>query len=158
MLQQEAASVYTAAPGTKSVGAISIFSPVRLHHRFPATKSPPPVSIRGPTSSPTFSPRAPAGAVCFSTATKALVRACFQQRRKQIGSLLRERLPDGGASWLELLRAAGLSSPKPARGYSGRVVAAAPAASCNCGLKARRRSLLLFYPCAFSPPLSFSLL
>jgi len=47
----------------------------------------------------------------FSTATKALVRACFQQRRKQIGSLLRERLPDGGASWLELLRAPA-SQPK----------------------------------------------
>ena len=46
----------------------------------------------------------------FPAGTKALIRACFQQRRKQIGALLRGRLPDGGASWLELLRAGGLSA------------------------------------------------
>ncbi len=45
----------------------------------------------------------------FPDAAKALIRAVFQQRRKQIGNLLRERLPDGGAAWLEELAAAGLS-------------------------------------------------
>jgi 16S rRNA (adenine1518-N6/adenine1519-N6)-dimethyltransferase len=43
----------------------------------------------------------------FPAAVKALVRACFQQRRKQIGALLRARVP--GEAWRELLHAAGLS-------------------------------------------------
>ncbi|MDI1321078.1 MAG: ribosomal RNA small subunit methyltransferase A, partial [bacterium] len=43
-------------------------------------------------------------------ATKAVIRACFQQRRKQIGGLLRGKLPDGGAAWLAQLTAAGLSA------------------------------------------------
>src|SRR5690606_39714737 len=34
---------------------------------------------------------------------------CFQQRRKQIGTLLRGQLPDGGRAWIDSLVAAGLS-------------------------------------------------
>jgi 16S rRNA (adenine1518-N6/adenine1519-N6)-dimethyltransferase len=41
---------------------------------------------------------------------KTLVRACFQQRRKQIGGLLRDLLPDAGAAWLAQLAAAGVSA------------------------------------------------
>jgi 16S rRNA (adenine1518-N6/adenine1519-N6)-dimethyltransferase len=44
-----------------------------------------------------------------SPAAKALIRACFQQRRKQIGGLLRTHLPDHGAPWLDRLARLGLS-------------------------------------------------
>jgi 16S rRNA (adenine1518-N6/adenine1519-N6)-dimethyltransferase len=45
----------------------------------------------------------------FSAENKALIRSCFQQRRKQIGGLLRGRLSDHGTSWLAHLVSAGLS-------------------------------------------------
>jgi 16S rRNA (adenine1518-N6/adenine1519-N6)-dimethyltransferase len=110
MLQQEAAQRYTAQPGTKSVGAISIFLQsaysVAPGHKVPAACFHPRPDIESYLLNLV---RRPAPFV-FSNATKALVRACFQQRRKQIGSLLRERLPDGGAAWLEHLRTAGLSA------------------------------------------------
>ena len=110
MLQQEAAQRYAAQPGTKLFGAISIFLQA-AYDLAPGHK----------VASACFFPRPdiesyllhlvrkPAPFV-FPAATKALIRACFQQRRKQIGALLRGRLPDEGASWLELLRAAGLSA------------------------------------------------
>ena len=110
MLQQEAAQRYTAKPGTKSVGAISIFlqSAYRVApgHKVPAACFHPRPDIESYLLNLV---RRPAPFI-FSTAAKALIRACFQQRRKQIGSLLRDRLPDGGAAWLEHLRAAGLSA------------------------------------------------
>ncbi len=109
MLQQEAAQRYTASPGTKSVGAISIFLQsaytVAPGHKVPAACFHPRPDIESYLLNLV---RRPAPFV-FSRAAKALIRACFQQRRKQIGSLLRDRLPDGGAAWLEHLRAAGLS-------------------------------------------------
>ncbi len=45
----------------------------------------------------------------FPDATKSVIRGIFQQRRKQIAHLLRDRLPDGGAAWLQELAAGGLS-------------------------------------------------
>jgi 16S rRNA (adenine1518-N6/adenine1519-N6)-dimethyltransferase len=45
----------------------------------------------------------------FPPAAKGLIRACFQQRRKQIGALLRSRLPAGVVGWRELLHEHGLS-------------------------------------------------
>ncbi|HET7535650.1 MAG TPA: ribosomal RNA small subunit methyltransferase A, partial [Candidatus Didemnitutus sp.] len=44
----------------------------------------------------------------FAPEVKQLIRACFQQRRKPIGALLRGKLPDGGAAWLATLGPAGL--------------------------------------------------
>jgi len=45
----------------------------------------------------------------FDPAVKALIRACFQQRRKQIGALVRGRLSAGAlAEWLAALAGAGL--------------------------------------------------
>jgi 16S rRNA (adenine1518-N6/adenine1519-N6)-dimethyltransferase len=46
----------------------------------------------------------------FAPPVRALVRACFQQRRKQIAALLRSRgaHPDAAAAWLARLAAAGL--------------------------------------------------
>jgi 16S rRNA (adenine1518-N6/adenine1519-N6)-dimethyltransferase len=46
----------------------------------------------------------------FSRSAKALIRSFFQQRRKQMGALMRGRLPDDGRRWLEQLSAAGLSN------------------------------------------------
>ena len=45
----------------------------------------------------------------FPSLAKTLIRACFQQRRKQIGALLRARMPDGVTGWRELLQAHCLS-------------------------------------------------
>jgi 16S rRNA (adenine1518-N6/adenine1519-N6)-dimethyltransferase len=47
--------------------------------------------------------------VLFPRRAKLVVRACFQQRRKQIGTLLRGQLPDQGRAWIDSLVAAGLS-------------------------------------------------
>lgn len=109
MLQQEAAQRYVAGPGTKLFGAISIFlqSAYALEpgHRVPAA---------------CFHPRPEVESVLlnlvrlderfvFPPPTKALIRACFQQRRKQLGSILRGRLEAAAAArWFGRLAAAGL--------------------------------------------------
>jgi 16S rRNA (adenine1518-N6/adenine1519-N6)-dimethyltransferase len=51
-----------------------------------------------------------AAPVVFPPETKALIRACFQQRRKQIGALLRARAAPGAAAWLHHLESLGLSA------------------------------------------------
>jgi 16S rRNA (adenine1518-N6/adenine1519-N6)-dimethyltransferase len=109
MLQQEAAQRYVARPGTKAFGAISVFLQsayaVAPGHRVDAGCFYPRPDIESYLLSLV---RRPAPFV-FSAPAKMLIRACFQQRRKQIGGLLRHRLPDGGAAWLARLAAAGLS-------------------------------------------------
>ncbi len=109
MLQQEAAQRYAAQPGTKSFGAISVFLQAAYevapgHKVAPACFHPRPDVdsylinlVRRPQP------------FVFSTPVKALVRACFQQRRKQIGAILRGRVPEHAPVWRELLRVEGLS-------------------------------------------------
>ena len=109
MLQQEAAQRYAARPGGKEFGAISVFLQ-SAYDLAPGHK----------VDSACFYPRPdiesyllhlvrkPAPHV-FSPAAKAVIRGCFQQRRKQIGGLLRHLLPDGGAAWLAQLAAAGIT-------------------------------------------------
>jgi len=109
MLQQEAAQRYAASSGGKQFGAISVFLQsaydVAPGHKVdsgcfypkPDIESYLLVLIRKP------SPHV------FPPAVKTLIRACFQQRRKQIGGLLRGLLPDEGAAWIAQLNAAGLS-------------------------------------------------
>jgi len=109
MLQQEAAQRYAAQPGTKSFGAISIFLQ-SAYQVAPGHK----------VASGCFYPRPDVESYLlnlvrrpvpfvFSAETKKLIRACFQQRRKQIRALLRDKLPDEKAlPWLERLTAAGL--------------------------------------------------
>jgi 16S rRNA (adenine1518-N6/adenine1519-N6)-dimethyltransferase len=109
MLQQEAARRYTAQPGSKAFGSISIFLQAAYD-----------VAPGHPVSAACFHPepdiescllnlaRKPAPVV-FPPPVKALIRACFQRRRKQIGSLIRGRLGSAEGPWLEHLRAAGLS-------------------------------------------------
>jgi 16S rRNA (adenine1518-N6/adenine1519-N6)-dimethyltransferase len=108
MLQLEAAQRYAAVPGTKQFSAISI-----------ALQSAYEIAPGHTVAAACFHPRPdvdshllhlvrrPAPFV-FAPETKALMRACFQQRRKQLGALLRDRLPDGGAAWFAALAPAGL--------------------------------------------------
>ncbi len=108
MLQQEAAQRYVAPPGTKNFGAISIFIQsayaVAPGHKVDSSCFYPQPDIE---SYLLHLARLPDPYV-FTAAVKAVIRACFQQRRKQIGGLLRHKLPDGGAAWLAELSAAGL--------------------------------------------------
>ena len=109
MLQSEAARRYAAPPGGKAFGSISIF----LQAAYEAAPG-------HPVSSTCFYPEPEVESflinlvrkpdpIVFRPAAKALIRSFFQRRRKQIGSLVRGRLGDGEARWLEHLRAAGLS-------------------------------------------------
>ncbi len=108
MLQQEAAQRYVAEPGSKQFGAISIFVQSAFvadrGHKVGAGCFYPAPDIE----SYLLNLARRSAPFLFSTATKLLIRACFQQRRKQIASLLRHKLPDGGAAWLERLPAVGL--------------------------------------------------
>lgn len=109
MLQQEAAQRYAAQPGTKSFGAISVFLQsayaIVPGHKVAAACFFPRPDVESHLLNLA---RLPAPHV-FSAAEKVLVRACFQQRRKQIGALLRARLPAGATGGRELLQAHGLS-------------------------------------------------
>lgn len=109
MLQREAAQRYVAAPGSKQFGAISIFVqsaflPERGHkvaascfHPAPDVESYLLNLVRRPQP------------FLFPAETKAVIRTIFQQRRKQLGSVVRERLPaDRAAAWLQAVAAAGL--------------------------------------------------
>jgi 16S rRNA (adenine1518-N6/adenine1519-N6)-dimethyltransferase len=110
MLQQEAARRYTARPGTKLFGAISIFLQAAYEpapgHKVAAACFFPRPEIE---SFLLHLVRKPAPFV-FPAPVRKVIRACFQQRRKQLGALLRGQLPDGGAGWLAQLGAAGFSA------------------------------------------------
>ncbi len=108
MLQYEAAQRYMAKPGTKLFGSISIF----LQSAFD-------IAPGHKVSGHCFHPRPDVDSYLFNLVrkpqplffprrTKLAIRACFQQRRKQIGSLLRGLLPDGGRAWIDSLVAGGL--------------------------------------------------
>jgi 16S rRNA (adenine1518-N6/adenine1519-N6)-dimethyltransferase len=108
MLQQEAAQRYAAQPGSKSFGAISVFLQaaydVAPGHKVAASCFFPKPDVESHLLNLVRKP-AP---FLFPAPAKALIRACFQQRRKQIGALLRGRLPNA-SGWRELLRSHGLS-------------------------------------------------
>jgi 16S rRNA (adenine1518-N6/adenine1519-N6)-dimethyltransferase len=108
MLQQEAAQRYTARPGTKSFSAISIFLQAAYQlapgHKVAAGCFHPKPDVESCLLNLV---RRPVPFI-FAPEAKALIRACFQQRRKQIGSLLRGKIPaEHIAAWLDRLRAAG---------------------------------------------------
>ena len=111
MLQLEAAQRYAAQPGSKSFGAISIFLQAAYEiapgHKVAAACFFPRPDVESHLLNLV---RRPVPFV-FPTDVKALIRACFQQRRKQIGALLRDRLPPAvsPAAVKELLRGHGLS-------------------------------------------------
>ncbi|AKC82778.1 16S rRNA methyltransferase [Verrucomicrobia bacterium IMCC26134] len=109
MLQFEAAQRYMAKPGSKLFGSISIF----LQSAFD-------IAPGHKVSGHCFHPRPDVDSYLFNIVrkpnplffprrTKLLIRHCFQQRRKQIGTLLKGHLPDNGRAWIDSLVAAGLS-------------------------------------------------
>lgn len=108
MLQQEAAQRYAAQPGTKQFSAISIFLQAAYAlapgHKVSAGCFYPRPDIESYLLHLVIKPKP----FVFSSAAKHLIRSCFQQRRKQIGALLRDRQDDAGAKWLSELTAAGL--------------------------------------------------
>jgi 16S rRNA (adenine1518-N6/adenine1519-N6)-dimethyltransferase len=111
MLQQEAAQRYAAGPGTKSFGAISIFLQaayaIAPGHKVPAACFHPRPDVESYLLNLVRRPLP----FIFDRRTKSVIRGCFQQRRKQIGSLLRHLVPPAtAAAWLEHLAAAGLSA------------------------------------------------
>jgi 16S rRNA (adenine1518-N6/adenine1519-N6)-dimethyltransferase len=110
MLQQEAAQRYFASPGSKQFSAISIFLQAAYDlapgHKVPAACFHPRPDVE---SYLLHLVRKPVPFV-FAREAKMLIRACFQQRRKQIAALLRERLPDQGHAWLAELARAGISA------------------------------------------------
>jgi len=109
MLQQEAAQRYVAQPGSKAFGAISIFLQaaydVAPGHKVAAGCFFPRPDVESHLLHLVRRPEP----FIFPATVKAVIRACFQQRRKQIGALLRARLPERAAEWRELLRTPGLS-------------------------------------------------
>jgi 16S rRNA (adenine1518-N6/adenine1519-N6)-dimethyltransferase len=108
MLQQEAAQRYAARPGSKSFGAISVFLQAAYDiapgHKVAAACFYPRPDVESHLLNLVRKPTP----FVFTPSAKTLIRACFQQRRKQIGALLRARVP-GGAGWRELLHAHDLS-------------------------------------------------
>ncbi len=110
MLQREAADRYGAAPGTKSFGAISIFLQAAYDtapgHRVSAACFHP----RPDVDSALLHLVRKAAPFVFGAADKVLIRRCFQQRRKQIGAVIREIIPGREREWRELLGAEGLLS------------------------------------------------
>lgn len=109
MLQRETADRLRASPGSKSFGAFTVV----LHSLF--------VPARGhAVSAACFWPRPEVDSYLaafvrrpnpfrFAPAARQLMRACFQERRKQIANLLRRHAPEPIAErWLAHLSAAGL--------------------------------------------------
>lgn len=111
MLQQEAAQRYAAQPGSKSFGAISIFLQaaytIAPGHKVAAACFHPRPDVESHLLNLVRKP----DPYVFPAPVKALIRGCFQQRRKQIGALLRGRLPKelDSVAWRELLVVHGLS-------------------------------------------------
>ncbi len=109
MLQQEAARRYTAGPGSKAFGSISIFLQaaydVAPGHQVSAACFHPEPEIESCLLNLVRKPVP----VVFGPPAKAFIRSCFQRRRKQIGALVRGRLGAHEALWLENIRAAGHS-------------------------------------------------
>jgi 16S rRNA (adenine1518-N6/adenine1519-N6)-dimethyltransferase len=109
MLQQEAAQRYAAQPGTKSFGAISIFLQAAYDiapgHKVAAACFFPRPDVESHLLNLVRKP----SPFVFTPAARTVIRACFQQRRKQIGALLRSHLPNPATQWRELLVEAGLS-------------------------------------------------
>jgi len=110
MLQQEAAQRYVAKHGSKAFGAISVFLQSAFNvapgHKVEANCFHPRPDVDSYLLHLVRKP----DPFIFPAPLKELIRSIFQQRRKQIGGLLRERLPDQGRGWLAFLGGAGFSA------------------------------------------------
>jgi 16S rRNA (adenine1518-N6/adenine1519-N6)-dimethyltransferase len=110
MLQREAAERFAAREGTRSFGAISIFLQgaydIAPGHRVSASCFHP----RPEVDSTLLNLVRKDEPFVFGPGQRAFVRRCFQQRRKQMGAVVREAFPGLAAQWTELLRSAGYST------------------------------------------------
>ncbi len=107
MLQREAAERFTAEPGSKSIGAVSLFLAAAYRRRpghavarscfYPA----PDIDSFLLHLERREQPHR------FADQTRALMRKFFTQRRKQIGSLARQEKSPALARWLDALEEAG---------------------------------------------------
>lgn len=108
MVQREAADRFLASHGSKDFGAITIF----LRLAFDAAPG-------HAVSAACFHPRPDVESyllhlvrrpapVTLPPDVRATIRTLFQQRRKQIGALLRRHAPGAAAAWMPALAAAGL--------------------------------------------------
>lgn len=108
MLQYEAAQRYMARPGSKQFGSISVFLQsaydIAPGHKVSSTCFHPRPEVESYLLNIARKP-AP---LRFAPAAKRGIRACFQQRRKQLATQLRGILPDAGQTWLDSLVASGL--------------------------------------------------
>ena len=100
MVQKEVAERLCAKPGQKSYGALSVWVQSFMHTNLAFTVKPgnftPPPKVDSAVV--TFSPLAERLDPALSTPLKALLRLCFQKRRKQLGHILRSaQLPDCSA-------------------------------------------------------------
>lgn len=109
MLQREAADRYAALSGTRTFGAISIF----LQAGFD-------IAPGHRVSASCFHPRPDVDSTLlhlvrkgrphrFTPEHKSIIRKCFQQRRKQLGAILRKSWPELEGAWRELLDREGFS-------------------------------------------------
>jgi 16S rRNA (adenine1518-N6/adenine1519-N6)-dimethyltransferase len=110
MLQKEAAERYTGVPGTRNFGAISIFLQAAYDVAPGHRVSPSCFYPRPDVESALLHLVRKAAPYVFTPQLKAVVRRCFQQRRKQVGAVLREAIPGRHLEWLELLGAEGVAS------------------------------------------------
>ncbi len=91
MVQKEVADRLAAAPGSKAYGALSVWiqSHVQVSREFtvgPHAFMPPPKVDSGVVC---FTPLPGNARPCIPSALAGVVKACFQQRRKQMGTILR---------------------------------------------------------------------
>src|ERR1700690_479895 len=110
MLQLEAAERYAALPGTRSFGAISIFLQAAYASAPGHRVSPGCFHPRPEVDSALLHLVRRAEPHVFPPEHKALIRQCFQRRRKKIGSAIRDLASARGSQWLELLAADGFST------------------------------------------------
>jgi 16S rRNA (adenine1518-N6/adenine1519-N6)-dimethyltransferase len=109
MVQREAADRFLAAPGNKSFGAISVFLQAAYAaapgHKVSGRCFFPVPDVDSYLLNLVRRPRP----YVFTKETKQIIRACFQQRRKQIAALLRRHAPARAERWLAALGQAGVS-------------------------------------------------
>jgi len=110
MLQAETANRFIALHGSKSFGAISIllqsaFSPAESHRVSPKCFHP-----RPEVDSSLIRLDLRPDPIRIGSGTGKLIRRLFQQRRKQIGSLLKSVDPDIRDPWIRDLESAGLTT------------------------------------------------
>ena len=136
MLQKEAASRYGAQPGGGSFGAISIFLQAAYdiapgHRVSPACFHP-----RPDVDSALLHLVRKEAPYVFSAADKAVVRRCFQQRRKQIGAVIREQIPGPGVQMAGTSGGRGILNHRESRSHTRCHVDQARFAAVKGGLKA----------------------